>query len=57
MLEMIVFAVTLVAAQILGYFIMMKVVFSKGFLKKYSKKYMELVEELTEEMFEKDEES
>ena len=57
MLEMIVFAITLVVVQILGYFIIMEIVLSKGFIKKFAKKYMNLVDELTEEMFKKDEES
>lgn len=50
MLEVIVFAVTLVAAQIVGGFITMKLVMNKRFLKKYTKAVYEMSMELVNEM-------
>lgn len=61
MLEVIVFAVVLVAAQMLGGFAMMHIMFSRGFMKYYTKKMTKMVEEIQEEMmeehFKKDEEA
>lgn len=53
MLEVIVFAVVLVVAQMLAGFAMMHIMFSKGFMKYYSKKMMEIMEGVQEEMEEK----
>lgn len=50
MMEVIVFAITLVVAQILGGFIMMKLFMNPKFIKKFMKDYFKLIEELSEEM-------
>ena len=50
MLEIIVFAVALVVAQVTAGIIMMKLMLNKGFLKKYSKLVMEISNEIVEEM-------
>lgn len=50
MLEIIVFAVVLVAAQVLAGFAVMHIMFSKGFMKYYMKKVMEIMEYSQEEM-------
>jgi hypothetical protein len=54
MLEMVVFAVTLVVAQLVGGYIMMQIVvkqfMNKEFIKKYTKMGMEVGKELVEEM-------
>lgn len=47
MLEMVVFALVLVGAQIVGGFIMMSIMMSKPFMKYFMKYYMKLVKELT----------
>lgn len=50
MMEVIVFAITLVVAQMVSIFITMKVFMSKKFIKKYSNMAMEISKELIEEM-------
>lgn len=54
MLNMIVFALTLVIAQCVGGYILMKIVMkqfmSKKFIKDYSKQIMEVTSEIAEEM-------
>ena len=49
MMEMIVFAITLVVAQAVAGIIIMKVCMSKRFIKKYYDLIMELSEEIAEE--------
>ena len=54
MLEMIIFAVVLVIAQMIGGYVMMQIMMkqymNKEFIMKYSKIAMEAAKELTEEM-------
>ena len=61
LIEMIVFAVTLVAAQFIGGLIMMKFMMkhfmNKEAIKKYSKMSIEVANELAVEMLEEEEES
>lgn len=50
MLEVIVFAVVLVLAQMIGGFAMMHIMMTKGFMKRYTKKMAKMMEEIQEEM-------
>lgn len=50
MMEMIVFAIALVAAQTIAGITMMTVFMSKWFIKKYYKKIMKLATEIVEEI-------
>lgn len=50
MLEVIVFAVVLVVAQAITGFVVMHIMFSKGFMKYYMKKVMDIMEYSQEEM-------
>lgn len=49
MLEIIVFAVVLVAAQIIGGFVIMNLMMSEKFLKYYTKKMIKLMKDFNEE--------
>lgn len=50
MLEVVVFGVAVVVAQIVAGFAMLKLFTSKAFLKRYTKKYFKLIAELEEEI-------
>ena len=50
MLEVIVFAVVLVAAQIVGGFVIMNLMMSEKFMKYYTKKMMKLMKDLEEDL-------
>ncbi len=50
MLEIIVFALVLVAAQTTAGFVMLGIMFSDKFVKYYAKKAMKMTQTLTEEM-------
>lgn len=52
MLEVVVFGIVVVVAQIVAGFAMLKLFTSKAFLKRYTKKYMNLIAELEEDMAE-----
>lgn len=54
MVEMIVFALTLVVAQSVAGFIRLKYVMSERFLRKYTKKAMKVSEEAVAQMFKED---
>jgi hypothetical protein len=55
MLEMIIFAVTFVVAQMLGGFIAMELMMSKGFMKRYYKKVMKMAIDITQELEDEEE--
>ena len=50
MLELIVFALVLVTAQVVAGFVMLGIMFSDKFVKYYAKKAMKMAQTLTEEM-------
>lgn len=48
-MEVIVFALTLVVAQIVGWFVIFKLCMNPKFIKKAMKDYFELIEEITDD--------
>lgn len=50
MMEVIVFALTLVAAQIVGGFIAMRLIMNKKFVKKFATDYAKLTVEIAQEL-------
>jgi uncharacterized membrane protein YciS (DUF1049 family) len=55
MLEMIIFAVTFVVAQVLAGFVMMELILSKGYMKRYFKKIMKMSIDIAQELEDEEE--